>query len=238
MILAAGFGVRLKPHTDSLPKALVPFCGKPMINFVIEKMRSFGIKRIVVNTHHHRTKLIEYLTGNDFGVEIVISDEKENHLLTGGGIKNAAQLFGDTENVLIHNTDIISDLNYGKLLDFHISSKNHATLAIRKKDDERVLLFDNNFELAGWKNKIANEAITRKETETANEFGFTGIYILSKEIFNYFPNEDKFDIVKFFLSSPYELKIKGYVDNSEYWFDLGSVKKIKEAEKYFGCNEK
>ena len=238
MILAAGFGVRLQPHTNSLPKALVPFCGKPMINFVIEKMRSYEIEKIVVNTHHYREKLIEYLTENDFGVEILISDEKENHLLTGGGIKNAVKLFGDAKNVLIHNTDIISDLDYGKLVNFHISSKSNATLAIRKKDDERVLVFDDNFELTGWKNKTTNETIERIEAKTANEFGFTGIYILSKEIFNYFPEEDKFDIVKFFLSAPSVLKIKGYVDDGKYWFDLGSEKKIKEAEEYFGCNEK
>ncbi len=237
MILAAGFGTRLQPHTNNLPKALVPFCGKPMIYRVIEKMKNAGIEKIVVNVHHKREKLIDYLSRNDFGVQITISDEKDEHLLTGGGIKNAVPLFGKAQDVLIHNTDIISSISYKDLLDFHIRNANDISLAIRKKNDSRVLLFDKEKNLAGWLNKNTGEKKIRKETETYVEFGFTGIYIISRKVFDFFPKEKKFDIIDFLLNPDLadKLSIKGYEDTSEYWFDLGSEKKIKEAEKFFRC---
>jgi len=235
MILAAGFGTRLQPFTDELPKALVPFCGKPMIEHVIEKMRNFGIERIVVNVHHKREKLIDYLRRNDFGAEIIISDEKENHLLTGGGIKNAIRFFGESENVIIHNTDIISSVDYGELLDFHTSHQAGITLAVRKKDDARVLLFDAEKNLVGWKNKSENKIRFRRNTEIYDEYGFTGVYVIAKEVFDFFPDKEKFDIIDFLLDESKDFEILGFEDKSEFWFDLGSAEKIREAEKYFGC---
>ncbi len=237
MILAAGFGTRLAPYTETLPKALVPFCGEPMIKGVIEKMKNFGIKKIVVNVHHHREKLIEYLTGNDFGAEIIISDEKDEHLLTGGGIKNAISLFGESENVLIHNADIVSSIDYGALLEYHRLRGAFVTLAVRKKNDERVLLFDENDNLAGWKNKTSGETKFRMPVKNTVEFGFTGVYAISRKAFEFFPQENKFDIIDFFLNPDFDFPVIGYRDASEYWFDLGSTEKIKEAEKYFGCNK-
>jgi MurNAc alpha-1-phosphate uridylyltransferase len=236
MILAAGFGTRLQPYTDKLPKALVPFCGKPMIAHVIDKMKDFGIERIVVNVHHKRELLIEYLTKNNFGVEIIISDEKEEHLLTGGGIKNAIKYFGKRDFILIHNTDIISSIDYNELINFHREKNAGITLAIRKKNDSRVLLFDDNKQLIGWENKVERITRFRQKTTSFEEFGFTGIYVISKHLFEYFPKEKKFDIIDFLLTPNNEFQILGYVDNSPYWFDLGSVEKINEAEKYFGCN--
>ncbi len=235
MILAAGFGTRLQPLTENLPKALVEFCGKPMISHVIEKMKNFGIERIVVNVHHHREKLIDYLTKHNFGVDILISDEKDDHLLTGGGIKNAINLFGSAENIIVHNTDIISAIDYSTLLDFHRKKNSDFTLAIRKKNDDRVLLFDSQMNLIGWKNKISGEVKIRSNIEKSEEYGFTGVYVISKNAFDFFPSNKKFDIIDFLLRTENSISVKGFVDKGKYWFDLGSLQKISEAEKYFGC---
>ncbi len=239
MILAAGFGTRLLPLTENLPKALVPFCGKPMINHAIEKMRSFGVEKIVVNVHHHRKKMIDYLQKlNENGARIIISDEKEEHLLTGGGIKNARKFFGDATDIIVHNADVVSAIDYGKLTEFHKGKNSLVTLAIRKKNDERVLLFDDELNLTGWKNKTQNISRYRKKSLTHNEYGFTGVYVLSDKVFDFFPQEDKFEIMDFFLNPEFDFPIKGFLDESDYWFDLGSVEKIKKAERFFGCDAK
>ncbi len=236
MILAAGLGTRLQPITEKLPKALVPFQGKPMIYHVIEKMKSFGIKRIVVNTHHHREKIIEYFFNNDFGIEIIISDEKEEHLLTGGGIKRAAEYFGDYEHVLVHNADIFSSLDYSDLIESHLLNKSEVTLSVRNKNDDRVFCFDSDMRLTGWKNKITGEKKISLFRDNSLEYGFTGIYSLSKKAISELPQERKFSIVDFLLEYTKSEHVIGFVDKSEYWFDLGSVEKIKNAESYFKAN--
>ena len=233
MILAAGFGTRLQPLTDRLPKALIPFMGKPMIDYVINKMKDFGIERIVVNVHHHRKKMIEYLTDKDFGVEILISDEKEEHLLTGGGIKNAARYFQNCDNILVHNADIISSVDYAEFLAFHEDSQARITLAVRSKDDPRVFCFNERMELTGWMNKKTGEVRKSKVNDSSKEYGFNGIYLLSSHAIKEFPEKNKFSVVDFFLEYTKTNPVLGFVDDSRYWFDLGSVEKIKKAENYF-----
>lgn len=240
MILAAGLGTRLQPITDKLPKALVPFMGKPMIYYVVEKMKYFGIKKIVINTHHHREKIIENFFNNDFGVEIIISDEKEEHLLTGGGIKNAAKYFGEYEQVLVHNADVFSSINYSDLVNYHLLNNSDVTLAVRGKNDERVFCFAEDMRLTGWKNKSTGEERISLINNNSLEYGFTGIYLLSKKSISDFPKDRKFSVVDFFLEYTKLHKVIGFADASDYWFDLGSVEKIEIAEKYFtmkGINE-
>ncbi len=232
MILAAGLGTRLQPITNTKPKALVEFQKIPMIVHTINKLVSFGYEKIVVNVHHHREILIDFLKMNDFGVEIVISDEKEDHLQTGGGIKNAKHLF-ESDNILVHNVDIISSLEIDKLEEFHLKMNNEITLAIRKKNDNRVLLFDENLNLAGWKDKVKQIKIISKNSSILEEFGFTGIYMISQRLIEKFPSERKFDIIQFLLKYSEMNRVSGFIDNSQFWFDLGSEKQINEAENYF-----
>ncbi len=233
MILAAGFGTRLQPLTNMLPKALIPFLGKPMIDYVINKMKDFGIERIVVNVHHHREKIIEYLTNKDFGVEIKVSDEKDEHLLTGGGIKKATKYFQNSDNILVHNADIISSVNYTEFLSFHEDRHARITLAVRSKDDSRVFCFNKQMELTGWMNKKTGKVRKSKVNETPKEYGFNGIYLLSAQALKEFPEMKKFSVVDFFLEYTKTNPVLGFVDNSPYWFDLGSVEKIEKAENYF-----
>ncbi len=233
MILAAGFGTRLQPLTNRLPKALIPFMGKPMIDYAIYKMKDFGIERIVVNVHHHREKMIEYLTDNDFGAEILISDEKDEHLLTGGGIKKAGKYFSGADYILVHNADIISSVNFNELVGFHVEKHADVTLSVRSKDDSRVFCFDDKMELTGWKNKATGEIRKSKENSSPKEFGFNGVYVISSKLLKEFPKENKFSIVDFLLDYTKTKSVLGFVDKTPYWFDLGSVEKIEKAESYF-----
>ncbi|MBR5193864.1 MAG: NTP transferase domain-containing protein, partial [Bacteroidaceae bacterium] len=152
MIFAAGLGTRLKPLTDHMPKALVPVAGKPMLEHVILKLIASGFDEIVINVHHFAEQIIEFLKEkNTFGIKIWISDETEELLDTGGGIKKASSLLN--EPFLVHNADILSNVDLKALYDFHIASENDATLLVSPRKTVRYLLFDQTTRLCGWINK-------------------------------------------------------------------------------------
>ena len=152
MIFAAGLGTRLKPLTDHMPKALVPVAGKPMLEHVIEKLKASGFNEIVINVHHFGNQIIDFLKEKDnFGIQIWISDETEELLDTGGGIKKAAHFFD--EPFLVHNADILSNVNLKDLYEFHQASKNDATLLVSPRKTVRYLLFNEENRLCGWVNK-------------------------------------------------------------------------------------
>lgn len=161
MIFAAGLGTRLRPLTDRIPKALVEVGGKPLLYHVITKLRQSGFDRIVVNVHHHSDQIIDYLDANDFGVDIKVSDETDKLLDTGGGLKKAASLFRSDEPVLIHNVDILSNVNLRKFYTEGGTMKNYgsgkpldaaATLLVSWRQTKRYLLFDSEMRLVGWTN--------------------------------------------------------------------------------------
>ena len=174
MIFAAGLGTRLKPLTDSMPKALVRVGGKPLIEHVIMKLKDAGVGRIVVNVHHFAGQIKSFLAANDnFGVDIRVSDESEMLLETGGGIKKAAPLFSPDEPVLIHNVDILSNVDLRKFYDS--STGNDATLLVSDRKTRRYLLFDDGMTLRGWTNvetgevKMKNEECRMKNDNYNNE---------------------------------------------------------------------
>jgi len=161
MIFAAGLGTRLKPLTDRMPKALVRVGGKPLIEHVILNLKNAGFRRIVVNVHHFAGQIISFLEANDnFGIDIRISDETEMLLETGGGIKKAVSLFSPDAPILIHNVDILSNVDlakfYGSCLD------NDATLLVSSRKTKRYLLFDEDMRLNGWTNIETGEVRMRK----------------------------------------------------------------------------
>ena len=162
MIFAAGLGTRLKPLTDSMPKALVRVGGKPLIEHVIMKLKDAGVGRIVVNVHHFAGQIKSFLAANDnFGVDIRVSDESEMLLETGGGIKKAAPLFSPDEPVLIHNVDILSNVDLRKFYDS--STGNDATLLVSDRKTRRYLLFDDGMTLRGWTNVETGEVKMKNE---------------------------------------------------------------------------
>lgn len=237
MIFAAGLGTRLKPLTDSMPKALVRVGGKPLIEHVIMKLKDAGVGRIVVNVHHFAGQIKSFLAANDnFGVDIRVSDESEMLLETGGGIKKAAPLFSPDEPVLIHNVDILSNVDLRKFYDS--STGNDATLLVSDRKTRRYLLFDDGMTLRGWTNVETGEVRMKNyELRITNEelrkFAFSGIHIFSPRLFPLLENyPDKFGIMDFYLGADSGVGIKGYLKNDLRLMDVGKLDTLKDAEEF------
>lgn len=235
-IFAAGLGTRLKPLTDTMPKALVPVGGKPLLYHVIEKLKSAGIKKIVINIHHFGEMIIEYVKeNNNFGIEIVFSDERQMLLETGGAIKHAVDLLGD-EPFLIHNVDILSNVDIKALINAHTESNSAATLLVSKRNSTRALLFSSDGNLTAWTNKTTGEVKTPYESidiATLEEFAFSGIHIFSPRLFKYFgAYPEKFSIIDFYLNTCKEEKIKAYTQTNLQLLDVGKLDSLEKAEEY------
>ncbi|MDD3541727.1 MAG: sugar phosphate nucleotidyltransferase, partial [Petrimonas sp.] len=158
MIFAAGLGTRLKPLTDTMPKALVPVAGKPLLWHTIQKLKAAGFDEIIINVHHFAGQIRQYIQDNNrFGIRIEFSDETQALLDTGGGIKKASWFFDDEKPFLIHNVDILSDIDLQNLYHFHTNSNSVATLVVSERKTSRYLLFDKNNHLAGWINEKSGE---------------------------------------------------------------------------------
>ena len=233
MIFAAGLGTRLKPITDSIPKALVKLNGKPILEYVINNLIQAGVSEIIINVHYLGNQIIEYLNQkNNFGIRIEISDESEQILDTGGGLIKASWFFDDNQPFIVHNVDVISNINLSEMLNFHAKNNAIATLAVRKRNTSRYFLFDNNNKLCGWKNTSTNKKIISRPSDLLHQFAFSGIHILSPEIFNLINLSGSFSIVNFYLELAKTHSIMGYNHNEGYWFDIGNIKKLQQAEDF------
>lgn len=235
-IFAAGLGTRLKPLTDTMPKALVPVGGKPLLYHVIEKIKSAGIKKIVINIHHFGEMIIEYVKeNNNFGIEIVFSDERQMLLETGGAIKHAVDLLGD-EPFLIHNVDILSNVDLEALINAHTESNSAATLLVSKRNSTRALLFSSDGNLTAWTNKTTGEVKTPYESidiATLEEFAFSGIHVFSPQLFKYFGEyPEKFSIIDFYLNTCKAEKIKAFTQEGLQLLDVGKLDSLEKAEEY------
>lgn len=235
MIFAAGLGTRLKPITDTLPKALVPIAGKTLLEHTILKLKSSGFTDIVINVHHFANKITEFLkANNNFGVNISISDESEMLLETGGGIRKAAPLLG-SEPFLIHNVDIVSNVDLRSLYNEHIKTGADATLLVSKRESSRALLFDNDGNLKAWRNNSTGEVKTTFESLDINSlqpYAFSGIHVFSPSPFPQMSGyPDKFPIMDFYLDICKKAKIKALVCNDLRLIDVGKLNSLSEAEK-------
>ena len=240
MIFAAGLGTRLKPLTDHIPKALVPVAGKPMLEHVIQKLIAFGCDEIVINVHHFADQIINFLKEkNNFGITIHISDETDMLLDTGGGIKKAASFFH--EPFLIHNVDILSNVDLKYLYEYHLTSGNDATLLVSPRKTVRYLLFDERNRLCGWVNKDTLQ--TKPEgfiyqPEVQKEYAFSGIHIVSPTLFNYMSEHwtGKFPIMDFYLQTCQEAQLGGYAKEDLQLIDIGKPETLAVAEEFVLSN--
>lgn len=235
-IFAAGLGTRLKPLTDTMPKALVPVAGKPLLAHVIEKLKAAGCKKIVINIHHFGQMIIDYVKeNNNFGIDIVFSDEREMLLETGGAIKHAVNLLGD-EPFLIHNVDIMSNVDLKALWSEHINSGSAATLLVSKRNSSRALLFNSEGNLTAWTNKNTGEIKTpyeNVEIARLEEFAFSGIHVFSPELFKYFGEyPEKFSIIDFYLNTCKAEKIKAFTQEGLQLLDVGKLDSLERAEEF------
>ena len=242
MVFAAGMGTRLKPITDHCPKALVEVGGKPMLEWVILRLKEAGADEIVVNTHHFSQMVADFLSANsNFGCTIHISDESGLLLDTGGGILHARQWLDGGEPFIVHNADIMSDLDLRGMYDHHIASHADATLLVAQRQTSRYLLLDRDNKLQGWINTATGE--TRPEgfvydTERCHPMAFGGIHVISPSIFPSLANfseSEVFSIIPYYLSVCNSLAITGYAPDKPYrWYDIGKPATLDEARNVFG----
>ena len=240
MIFAAGLGTRLKPLTDHMPKALVPVAGKPMLEHVIGKLKASGFDEIVINVHHFADQIIDFLKEKDnFGIRIWISDESEELLDTGGGIKKAAPYFD--EPFLVHNADILSNIDLKAMYNYHLTSSNDATLLVSPRKTVRYLLFDEGNRLQGWVNKDTLQ--TKPEgfvyhPEVQKEYAFGGIHVISPTLFKYMGDgwTGKFSIMDFYLKTCHEAQLGGYVKEDLQLIDIGKPDTLAKAEDFIRQN--
>jgi NDP-sugar pyrophosphorylase family protein len=236
LIFAAGLGTRLKEHTSNQPKALVQLAGKPLLQYAIEKLMAHDITDITVNVFHFADQIISFLEHHPFpGTQIHISDEREELLDTGGGLKKAEKFLTGNEPILIYNVDVISNLDLNVLESYHRASNSLVTLAVRKRETSRYLMFDKNLQLAGWKNFTSGEMkISREDTfADAGPYAFCGIQIVQPEIFKLITETGKFPIVDLYLRLAQTEVIHGFIDTSSIWMDLGKPEQLKMAETLF-----
>ena len=253
MIFAAGMGTRLKPLTDTMPKALVRVGGEPLIKHVIQNLSEAGVDRIVVNVHHFAQQIIDYLTENDnFGLDIRISDESAGLLETGGGIKHAAQLFAPDAPILIHNVDILSNVDLrrfyqraGGLLKADVSTDvsaptsadaPDALLLVSERKTQRYLLFDDTMRLVGWTNIATGEVKSPYpdlDPKACRMYAFAGIHALSPRmlpLMQQFP--DRFSIIDFYLQTCATHRIEGFAKDDLLLMDIGKLDTLAQAEEF------
>ncbi|HLN75107.1 MAG TPA: nucleotidyltransferase family protein [Prolixibacteraceae bacterium] len=236
LIFAAGLGTRLKEHTSNKPKAMVLVAGKPLLQHAIEKLVMHQISDITINVYHFADQIISFLNDHPFpGVQIHLSDEREELLDTGGGLKKAACFLRGEKPILIYNVDVISNLDLTSLEHYHLTSGSLATLVVRQRETSRYLMFDEQMQLAGWKNFSNGETkISRQDLfDSSLPYAFSGIQVVQPEIFNLISEEGKFPIMDLYLRLAKTQKIHGYVDNSSIWMDLGKPEQLVLAEKMF-----
>ena len=249
MIFAAGLGTRLKPLTDTMPKALLPLAGKTLLQWQIEKLRAAGITDIVVNIHHLGEQIIEYLDKNEgFGCKVQISDERDALLETGGGLLKAAALLGEDEPVLVCNVDILSNIDLGRLIAAHKESKEQgakskdllATVVVSSRETQRYLLFSGEGELRGWTNRKTGEY---KPASAADEdlvpMAFSGMQIVEPAFFHELRQTqaekgDKFSLIDAYLSIVTRQAgvIRAYVPKQYKMMDVGKIDQLGEAERF------
>lgn len=238
-ILAAGLGTRLRPFTLTNPKALVPVGGLPMLERVIEKLRKEGVDSLVINVHHFGEKIIDFLNTRDFGISFEISDETEELLDTGGAILKAAdKLFADTDNVVVHNVDILSNASVKGLYNLHCESDADVTLLVSDRDSSRKLIFDADMNLRGWHNLGTGEYRPAgfSPTEQMKEFAFSGIYAVNRRVVEAMKEEKltgKFPIMDFLLDNIGRLRIKGHAVTGLKLIDIGKPATLQQADKLF-----
>lgn len=230
MILAAGLGTRLKELTHDRPKALVEVAGKTLLERNLENLQRQGFGTIIVNIHHFGEQIIRFLETHDFQAEIYVSDERGALMDTGGGIVQALPFFHDTEAVLVHNVDILSDVNLQASYDQFVVSHDDAWLLTQNRDTSRKLLFDEQGLLIGWKNlKDGSHKWVDGVKEQYRELAFNGMHVFRPSLFAEF-NWQRYSIIDLYLQQARTHRIRSVEIAPTYWFDIGKAEDFARIE--------
>jgi MurNAc alpha-1-phosphate uridylyltransferase len=236
MILAAGLGTRLKPWTDHHPKSLAVVNGKSLLQRNIEYLQQHSIREVIVNVHHFAEQIIDAIqTNNGWGSDITISDETNEVLETGGGLKKAAWYFEKETEFVLMNADILTDLHLDAMISYHQSLSPLATLAVSDRHSSRYFLFNTAANLCGWKNtKTGEEKIVRDELFGLQQKAFSGIHIIDTSIFPLLNRSGKFSMVDVYLDLAAQYSIKFFDHSGSRFIDVGKPESVKQAEEVFG----
>jgi NDP-sugar pyrophosphorylase family protein len=235
MILAAGLGTRLRPLTNDRPKALVEVAGRTLLEITLARLRAFGIREVIVNVHHFADLVVEYLKAHDnFGMRIEVS--REDVLLdTGGGLKKAGWFFLEDSNhdepSLLHNVDVISTIDFARMVQAHKANQALATLAVQKRESSRQLLFDEHLQLCGRRAGRDREPEIVRPSPQLEPLAFSGIHVISPRLLAMLTEEGIFSIVTSYmrLAGSGE-KIEGFRAGEYYWRDLGRFEDLRLVE--------
>jgi MurNAc alpha-1-phosphate uridylyltransferase len=233
MILAAGLGTRFRPWTEAHPKALAIINGKSLLQRNIEYFQRAGIYEVVVNVHHFADQVADAVKLNKgWGSEIIISDERDAVLETGGGLKKAAPHLGDGAFALM-NTDILTELDLGAMIAAHNKLLPLATLATTNRETSRYFLFDHLNNLCGWKNSSTGEEKIMRTTADIFPMAFSGIHIIDPRIFSLMHQEGKFSMVDVYLTLADQEIIKSFDHSGTAFIDVGKPAAVSLAERLF-----
>jgi len=234
MILAAGLGTRLRPLTDNRPKALVQIAGHTLLEITLSRLRTFGIREVIINVHHYADMIIEYLKRNDdFGMHIVVSRE-EVLLDTGGGLKKAAYFFLEDSNnaeqaFILHNVDVISTIDFRRMVQFHTENRALATLAVQDRETSRYLLFDEQLQLCG-RRSGSEEAELVRSSQQVRALAFSGVHVISPRLLQMMTEQGAFSIITSYLHLAAQgEQILAFRADDYHWRDLGKPDNVVQA---------
>ncbi len=229
MIFAAGLGTRLRPITDKKPKALIKYKGTPLLEIILQKLIKNGVDEVIINVHHFPEQIMDFVAAKDnFGIKVEFS--KEPLLLdTGGGLKEAAWFFEDSQPFILHNVDIVSDMDLAALLAAHKENNCLATLAVNERETSRYFIFDEENQLCGWKSLKEDKTIMARESHgETRDLAFCGVHILSPQILHKLTEDGVFSIVGSYLRLAKEGEtLKAFHIGNADWRDVGKLDQLK-----------
>ncbi len=229
MIFAAGLGTRLRPLSNNRPKALVEVCGRTLLEITLTRLRDFGLQVVVINVHHFADMILEYLeTHDNFGMRIELS--REDVLLdTGGGLKKAAWFF-DGDPFILHNVDVISTIDFRRMMEVHNRNQPLATLAVKDRKSTRYLLFDGNLELCGRRTTADEKTEVARTAPHLKALAFSGIHVISPRLLGLMAEDGAFSIIATYLRlAGRGEKILGLRADEYYWRDVGRPESVIQA---------
>ncbi|HEX8332645.1 MAG TPA: nucleotidyltransferase family protein [Segetibacter sp.] len=235
MILAAGLGTRLKPWTDHHPKGLAVVNNRSLLQRNVEYLQQYGIRNVIVNVHHFADQITEAVESNNgWGSNILISDEKDEVLETGGGLLKAASLLDTAESFVLMNVDILTDLDLQAMISSHKQNHPIVTLATTNRETSRYFLFDEDDNLRGWRNvKTGEQKGNVTGTKQLMQKAFSGIHIIDPNIFKLIQQQGKFSMVDVYLDLMNEHTIKSFDHSNSKFIDVGKPESIARAEAMF-----
>lgn len=234
MIFAAGLGTRFKPWTDKHPKALALVNGKTLLQRNIEYLQQYGIKDVVVNVHHFASQVVEAVEKNKgWGSNIIISDESNKVLETGGGLLKARRLLENDEPFITLNVDILTDLNLSALLEFHKNKNALISFGITDRKTSRYFLFGRDNRLCGWRNSNTGEEKISIKQNGLKEMAYSCVVVFQPDIFGLITQTGKFSLVETYLSLAASHPIFGYDHSGDRLVDVGRPESVSIAEEMF-----